>query len=134
MSGKTFADTNILVYAFSSSEAAKQTKALTVLDECHLVVSTQVIREFITVATRKYNQPLSKIITHVNHISDISNIVDENIDLIHSALELHKHNNYRFYDCLIIAAALKADCNVLLSEDMQDGQVIGGLTIVNPFS
>jgi predicted nucleic acid-binding protein len=133
MSDKTFADTNILVYAFSRSELEKQAKALAVLDECDLVVSAQVIREFISVATRKYNQPISKIIAHVNHISDISDIVDEDIELIRSAIELHQHYSYRFYDCLIIAAALKADCKILLSEDMQSGQTIGTLTIVNPF-
>jgi predicted nucleic acid-binding protein len=40
---------------------------------------------------------------------------------------------YSIYDALILAAALEADCDVLYTEDMQNGQVIGPLTIRNPF-
>ena len=134
MNGKIFADTNILVYAFSHSEADKQKKALAILDDCHLVISAQVIREFIAVAMNKYGQPLEKIITHVNNISDVADIVNEDLELINKAIEIHQRYKFRFYDCLIIAAALKADCKILLSEDMQSGQVIDGvLTVVNPF-
>ena len=134
MNGKTFADTNILVYAFSHSETDKQKKALALLDDCHLVISAQVIREFISVAMNKYGQPLEKIITHVNNISDVADIVNEDLELINKAVEIHQRYKFRFYDCLIIAAALKADCKILLSEDMQSGQVIDEvLAVVNPF-
>jgi predicted nucleic acid-binding protein len=49
------------------------------------------------------------------------------------AIDLQGRYKYGFYDSLIIAAALEANCNVLYSEDLQDGQVIDGLVIKNPF-
>jgi predicted nucleic acid-binding protein len=55
------------------------------------------------------------------------------IDLLKSALELKERCRYSFYDSLIIAAALEADCDLLYSEDLHHGQQIGRLRIVNPF-
>ncbi len=49
------------------------------------------------------------------------------------ALEIAARYGYRIYDSLVIAAALEASCDTLFSEDMQDGQKIGNLTIRNPF-
>jgi predicted nucleic acid-binding protein len=40
---------------------------------------------------------------------------------------------FRIYDSVILAAAIEAGCTMLLSEDMQDGQHVGSLTIRNPF-
>jgi predicted nucleic acid-binding protein len=45
-----------------------------------------------------------------------------------------RQTQYRFYDCLIVSAALASGASVLLSEDLQEGRVIGGLTIRNPFT
>ena len=134
MQGKTFADTNIVVYAYSQSEADKRNKAIAVLDNSHLVVSTQVLREFISVAIHKYNMPLDEVMVQIAEIANAAEIVYEDMELFTSALRIYEQYGYRFYDCLIISAALKADCAVLLSEDMQSGQVIDGkLTILNPF-
>ena len=80
MNGKTFADTNIIVYAFSQNEVDKQKKVLAILDDCQLVISTQVIREFISVAVNKHKQPFEKIIPHISHISDVADIVSEDMD------------------------------------------------------
>ena len=133
MNGKVFADTNILVYAYTSSEEDRREKVLNTLDDCHLVISTQVIKEFISVMVGKFKQPISDMRLRVNDIADIADIVDENLELIQDAIEIHKRYEYQFYDSLIIAAALKANCKILLSEDMHNGHVIDGLTIFNPF-
>lgn len=55
------------------------------------------------------------------------------IDLYHHALDLMQRWHFSFYDALIIAAALQADCRILYSEDLKHGQSIHSLTIVNPF-
>jgi len=55
------------------------------------------------------------------------------IALYQRALELAQRWQYGFYDSLIIASALAAECDVLYSEDLQHGQQIQSLTIVNPF-
>ena len=134
MRGKIFADTNILVYAFSKSKDGKKEKALEILDDLQLTISTQVIREFIHVATTKQKQSIDAIADDVKNITDVADIVSEDIILINKAIEIHKQYKFSFYDCLIIAAALTAECAVLYSEDMCHGQVIEGtLAIVNPF-
>ena len=52
-----------------------------------------------------------------------------------AAREIAEKHSYGIYDGLVIAAALDAGCSVLYSEDLQDGQRVGGqLTIRNPFA
>ena len=131
---KTFVDTNTLVYAFTADEPQKQDAALKALDACLPVISTQVIKEFSNVLFKKTNlgpQGIKEIIIQIIGVADI---INEETGLILSAFDIHKEYQYSFYDSLTIASAIKARCQVLLSEDMQNGQVIGGkLTIVNPF-
>ena len=137
---RTFADTNIHIYAHSKSvnpnDIAKRDMALKMLDECHLVISTQVIREFTTVMTgSKGNQSIDQVEVHVEDMIGVAEmVVEEDLKLIRKAFEIHRKYKFGFYDSLIISAALFSDCAFLLSEDMNHGQVIDGtLTIVNPF-
>ncbi len=51
-----------------------------------------------------------------------------------AAIDLSRYNKLAFYDGLIIAAAVRAGCNVLYSEDLQDGREMESLTIRNPFA
>jgi predicted nucleic acid-binding protein len=56
------------------------------------------------------------------------------IDMHTDAVRIAEHHGYGIFDALIVAAALRADCGVLWSEDMQDGVVVDGrLRIANPF-
>ena len=134
MSGKAFVDTNILVYAHTSSEKDKQDKIIEILDNSNLAISTQVVKEFISVMVRKFGHPIIDTKKQIDEIIGISQVVNEDLELIDKAVEIHQSYKYRFYDCLIIAAALRAGCKTLLSEDMHHGQMVdGGLRIVNPF-
>jgi hypothetical protein len=54
--------------------------------------------------------------------------------LCHAALDLYADYRFSFYKSLIVAVALEARCEWLYSEDLQDGQNIDGLAIVNPFA
>jgi predicted nucleic acid-binding protein len=54
--------------------------------------------------------------------------------LIFSAVKIHSKCKFSFFDSLIVAAALEENCDILYSEDMQDGQIIENtLKIVNSF-
>ena len=135
MNDKVFADTNIIVYAHTSSEPEKKTKVVEILDNANLVISMQVVREFITVMVRKFSQSVAEIKAQIDAVISISEVVGEDLGLIDSAVEINQTYKYRFYDCLIIASALRAGCKTLLSEDMQHGQTIKStLTIINPFA
>jgi len=131
---RTFIDTNILVYAFTSDEPLKKRDALYFLDNCLPVISTQVTREFSNVILKKTNFDSQYVKDVINEITSVAEVVSEEIPLIIEALDLRTRYSYSFYDCLILAAALSSNCKVLLSEDMQNGQIIDdSLLISNPF-
>ena len=130
---KTFIDTNVLIYAFTADEPAKQEIALRFLDDCLPVISTQIVKEFSNVLLRKVS--LQIVQETINEIADVTEVVNEEIGLIFASFDIHKRYKFSFYDSLTIATAINSKCQVLLSEDMQDGQVIdGNLKIINPFN
>ncbi|MCL2501341.1 MAG: PIN domain-containing protein [Defluviitaleaceae bacterium] len=132
---RTFIDTNVLVYAFTADEPAKQKTALTILDNCFPVVSTQVIKEFAHVLLNKAKNIHESLHFAIQDIITVADVLPETTAHILNALTVCKRYGYSFYDSLIIAAALEANCQTLLSEDMQDNQVIDGRLIIrNPFA
>ena len=77
---------------------------------------------------------LSDARAYLDHVLTPLLHVTASAQLYHRGLDIQDRYHYSFYDSLIIAAALEAGCARLLSEDMQDGQRIDSLTIVNPFN
>ena len=139
MKDKFFLDTNILVYSFDGSQPEKQKISRKLikngLEESLGCISYQVIQEFLNVATRKFAVPLSFKDSKI-FLSTVLEPLCEvyaSIDLYHRALEITERWKYAFYDALIIAASLQHKCNILYSEDLQDGQIIQELKITNPF-
>ena len=134
-----FLDTNILVYAFDTSQPRKQKicrdLVRNALNNGVGCVSYQVIQEFLNVATRKFAKPLS-ISDSQNYLTNVLEPLCEvfsSIGLYHQALEISSRWQFSFYDSLIIAAALSAQCNILYTEDLQHDQEIENLKILNPF-
>lgn len=131
-------DTNILVYSLDSTAGEKQkisqnlvTQALQ--DGCGLI-SSQVVQEFLNLATRKFAVPMkAEAHDYLNTILLPLCRIYSGPELYHEALRLHLSTKYSFYDALIIAAAIEGDCRILYSEDLQHGHKIGRLKIVNPF-
>jgi predicted nucleic acid-binding protein len=131
---KTFIDTNVLIYAFTADEPEKRAIAIDCLNNCLPVISTQVVKELSAVLLKKAKIDLSTLRDTVGEIAEVAEVVHEEIALVFSAFDIHEKYQFSFYDSLIIAAALQAKCQVLLSEDMQDGQIVNDeLTIVNPY-
>jgi predicted nucleic acid-binding protein len=139
MSGNHFLDTNIFVYSFDPSNVLKKEMATSLirnaLQDGRGIVSSQVVQEFINVATRKFEVPFSVADCRKYLDSVLAGLcrVNTTIDLCRAALDVKERWGYSYYDSLIIAAALQADCDILYSEDLHNGQKIMGLTIVNPF-
>ena len=128
---KCFYDTNVLIYAFSDDS---KTKIARQLISGKFSISAQVINEFVHVARRKYKKDWNNIDEAVSQILDCSSeCVPLTVDLNKEARRISSVNMIPFYDALIIAAALEAKCDVLVSEDFQCGQRFGTLTIQNPF-
>ncbi|MFZ4617882.1 MAG: PIN domain-containing protein [Rectinemataceae bacterium] len=130
---RAFLDTNVLIYAYSATETGKRDRARELKDATPSCVSTQVINEFIAVAWRKVGISIDDVRAIVQKLYETIPIVETGKPVILRALGLASKTGYSYWDCLIIAAALEAGSPILYSEDMQDGQMIEGLQIVNPF-
>jgi predicted nucleic acid-binding protein len=135
----TFIDTNVLVYAYNADAGHKHQTAKSVVvglwNSRSGAMSTQVLQEFYVTTTRKIAQPLAphaarQIIDTYRawpvHRPDVGDIL--------SASELAEHHRLSFWDALIVIAAQGTGATTLLSEDLQDGRRLAGLTITNPFS
>ena len=126
-----FFDTNILVYALST-ERAKADRSIQLLD-IGGVISVQGLNEFTLVARRKYKLEWPLVRARLQDLREILTIVPVTVDTHLSGIEISERFGFGVYDSMIVAAAQLAGCATLYSEDMQDGQVIDGLTIRNPY-
>lgn len=139
MNDKYFIDTNILIYSFDSRDTAKQDKARTLIatgmEKGIGIISYQVIQEFLNVATQRFDSPLtySDAQRYLSIVLEPLCEVFSSIELFHQTLEIMDRWRYTFFDSLIIASALQADCVILYTEDMQHNQTVRSLTIINPF-
>ena len=98
------------------------------------IISVQVLNEFATVSRRKMGHGWTEI---EEAIEDVLALVAPPLPLTmethRAALTLARDHTLAFYDALIVASAFEAGCEILYSEDLQNGRSFGGLTIANPF-
>jgi len=138
MSANRFFDTNVVVYAYDSSDPVRQSKAQQTLTDAVThrdgVVSTQVFGEFFhTVVVRK------KLMTSVEALRIITTLEAglqvESItpSLVKEAVLTHQRYQLRYWDSLIVATARHCGCAEVVSEDLNDGQDYGGVVVSNPF-
>ena len=138
MTGKTFLDSNVLVYSVDESpvETAKHAIAVELLSgpADDLVISTQVLQEFYVVTTRKLRNPLSeeRAAKAVRGIAKLD-VVGIDVPLVLAAVETSRAAKISLWDALIIEAASRAGCDRVLSEDLNADQVISGVRIEDPF-
>jgi len=133
---KIFIDTNILVYTLDQKNIEKRDMARKIVKkvvEFHQpVISTQVIKEFYVVASNKLKaDPI--IVKNIIHNFHNMEIVNNDLDLIEQAIDISILSQLSFWDSLIIAAAEKANCEYVLSEDLNSGQNYRGIKLLNPF-
>ena len=127
-----FLDTNILIYAFTTDQRAAVAQAL-LGRGC--LTSVQALNEFTNVARRKLGMTWAELRDALAAIRTVCRaVLPVDVETHADALGIAERHGCTIFDALMIAAALRADCAVLYSEDMQDGMVIGArLRIVNPF-
>ena len=136
---KAFVDTNVLVYQFDHMNTSRQRSAKKLfgelLEQEKIVISSQVVQEFTNVALKKFKTLLlSSELEQL--LADILLPICQHYPspgFYQRALRLRQTNSLSFYDALIIQAAIDLGCDVLYSEDLQDGQIFGTVTVTNPF-
>jgi predicted nucleic acid-binding protein len=134
-----FLDTNVLLYSLDFSAPEKKQIAQKIVHDALSVqsalISYQVVQETLNTVQRKFATTVSdddaKLL--LEHMLVPLMRVMPSATLYTDALRIAQRFKFSFYDSLIVAAALSAGCKRLLTEDMQHGQVIDGLRIVNPF-
>ena len=139
MSARFFLDTNIFVYSFDASspkKAAKSTKLIrSAIETRGGIVSYQVVQEFFNVALRRFAKPMSSADAE-QYLSTTCRpllSVHSSPALYGEALRIGARFRLPWYDSLIVASAIEGQCDVLYSEDFQDGQQFGRVLISNPF-
>lgn len=112
-----FVDTNIFVYAYSSTEPEKRDIALSLLSEERLILNTQVVNEFIWVMNRKYSIDMKKIDQIIKSWFKVYPIglIDQKV--IMKALMISQKHSFSYWDSLIISFAVLNSCTILYSED-----------------
>ena len=131
-----FIDTNILIYRSFGAEAQKK-----LIDEVlknhenEIVISTQVLNEFINTSIKRKFFTKEKLLTDTLILFVKNFTVSElTTQTILDAIEIRKRYGYSHYDSLIITSALENNCNILYTEDLQHSQKIKSkLKIINPF-
>ena len=132
MSADRFLDTNVLVYANSQGDSRAATARQLLLDGG--VVGVQVLNEFASVARAKLAMTWAEVQEAIEKIVILCpNPRPLRIETHLHALKLSKRYGFSIWDSLILAAAMEAGCETLLTEDMQHGQVVEGVRIENPF-
>jgi predicted nucleic acid-binding protein len=135
---KIFVDTNIMIYAYDGSAGQKHVTAAAILSDLWRsglgIVSTQVLQEFFVNVVNKIPKPLDKQQAR-EVVQDFLKwqVVVNGGDTIIEAIDIHLRYGYSFWDSMVIESAIAGGADLLLSEDLQNGQVISGVMIKNPF-
>lgn len=139
MSGE-FLDSNVFVYAFDESDERKRSIArdlvLRSLRDSTGVISYQVVQEVLNVLTTKLPRPVrpDDALRYFRSTLKPMWTVYPSEDLYARALGIRARYGYGFYDSLVLSAAIQSGCSLLHSEDLQHGQVVDSVRIVNPFA
>ena len=138
MSGKSFVDTNILIYAHDRSAGGKHQRAAALIEQLWLsndgVLSTQVLQEFCVNVRRKLARPLSsdntaRVLQQYLHWEIVVNTPSSVIE----AMAIEARYGVSFWDALVLSAAQASGATTLYSEDFSHGQIYGPVQAVNPF-
>jgi predicted nucleic acid-binding protein len=128
----SFFDTNVLLYVVSG-DTAKADRAEMRLAEGG-TISVQVLNEITNVARRKMGLSWRETHAFLTAVRGLLLVQPDTLDVHEVGLEISEGYGLSIYDAMIAAAALRAGCDTLWSEDLQDGMVLEGrLRIVDPF-
>ena len=139
MSAKSFLDTNVFLYSFDDRVPAKAKRATRLIRDAVVtgsgVVSYQVVQEFFNVALRRLAPPMTSAEAE-QYLASIFRpllAIQSSASLFAAALDAQRRYRLSWYDSLIVAAAIEAECSLLYTEDLHDGARFGSLRVENPF-
>ena len=132
-----FIDSNILLYAAlqSDEDAAKRERAWALLDGGDCALSLQVLQEFVVQATRQSRADRIELEEAIAYVAVWRRfpVQETTLALLDAGLRIQQRHRFSFWNSMVIAAAVAQGCAVLWTEDMQDGRIVEGVRIANPF-
>ncbi len=130
-------DTNVLAYAEGINGAERRDAALAIirrLPQEAAVVPAQALGELFNVLVRKGGRSRGEARDALLSWRDAAPIVETSPETMLAAADLATDHQLGIWDAVILSAASRSGCRLLLSEDLQDGFTWGGVTVVNPFA
>ncbi len=131
-----FVDTNIWIYSLleDGPNHQKRLQIISLLEPIisNVCISTQVVNE-LYVALQKNKLSLSLIESYLDVLFKATHLIVVNEDQIRKAWQIKSRYGFSYWDSLMVASAMQNNCEILFTEDLQHGQTIGHLKIVNPF-
>ena len=128
---KPFIDSNVVLYLLSG-DIAKANRAQQLLQDGG-IVSVQVLNEVTSVCQRKLKMPWQEIDSVIQALTAACVVVPLTLASHEKAVDISKRYQLSIYDANINATALIARASTVLTEDLQDGQLIESIVIRNPF-
>ena len=134
-----FVDTNILLYAYDAAAGEKHEAARALVDrlwgERRAAISVQVLQEFYVNATRKVGKTIDPEVA----VDTLKSLVRWRVhsplpDDVIAAATLSSRHRLSFWDAMIVRSAAELHCGTLWTADLNDGQVIDGVQLANPFT
>ena len=136
-SAREFFDTNVIVYMHDDDAPAKRDVARRIVKDAFIkntgVVSGQVLGETYVTLTRKIGIPVNDALEEIRRCSRFR-VIEITSNLVLRAIEIQSEYGLSYWDSLVIAAAEFASCDIVWSEDLNDGQRYGSVTVRNPFA
>ena len=137
MIGRSFLDSNVLLYAYDPVESTKRLIATALMKRLSAarrgVISTQVLGEFFSVATRRLGMPVETARGRLAHFTAQFHVIGITPEVVLEAARLTAKYKINFWDAQLLAVARMQQVPLILSEDFQDGAVLNGVRILNPF-
>jgi predicted nucleic acid-binding protein len=129
-------DSNILIYAEleSDSEKGKRAADLILRAAQDGVIAVQVLGEFLRFVQRRVPTAFDEAIRQAS-IYQATFLTPPSTDvIINKASELARAHRMQFWDCVVCVASAEVGATVLITEDVQDGRILDGLRLINPFA
>jgi len=138
MAGTVFVDTNVLVYSRDASDPGKQARAMDWVSRLWKEragrLSFQLLAEFYVTVTRKLDPGMDARTAREDVRALLAwKPISTDPGILEGAWRIGDRYGISWWDSLIVSAAEAAECGILLTEDLQDGQALGPLRVVNPF-
>ena len=130
-------DTNILFYFLDAGSPQKHEQARRLIglaDGNRCIVPVQTLGELCNTVARKRRDLLPQAGEFVDDLRELFRTASASSDDVLEALDAHQQHGLQFWDALLWATARRAGCELLLTEDLQDGRNLGGVLFRNPFS